>query len=87
MHSVPATAQASIPIKIMMMPNATDFLHKATTAQATEATPSKIPAAPSTVPGTSPRPEAAATQGNDTAPTTQIQAAHFTAWGHCSTTG
>ena len=28
MHSVPATAQASIPIKIMMMPNATDFLHK-----------------------------------------------------------
>lgn len=61
MHSVPATAQASTPIKIMMMPNATDFLHKATTAQATEATPSKIPAAPSTVPGTSPRPEAAAT--------------------------
>lgn len=43
MHSVPATAQASIPIKIMMMPNATDFLHKATTAQATEATPQQNP--------------------------------------------
>lgn len=55
MHSVPATAQASIPIKIMMMPNATDFLHKATTAQATEATPSKIPAAPSTGSGNKPQ--------------------------------